>query len=108
MSERPRQILVGIRLVEALREVLQGIINYMKTNHRNWQLQCVDAGEFEQNLGERDFDGVITHISRRYRQRIGRVRRSGAPTVNMLMDMHPTIPSVLTDDVAVGRAGADY
>lgn len=104
----PKRILVSIRLVEALREVLQGIASFVKTNRLNWQIQCVDADEFVNNLGQRQVDGAVTVISPRSRELIARVKRSGVPTVNMFHNIHPTIPSVLSDDQALGSLGARY
>jgi LacI family transcriptional regulator len=108
MGDRPQRILIGIRLVEALREVLQGIISYMKTHHTNWQLQCVDAEEFVRNLGNGGADGAITHVSPRLRNRTRQIRKTGVPTVDILHDATPVLPSVLSDDLAIGRVGAEY
>jgi LacI family transcriptional regulator len=108
MADRPRRILIGIRLVEALREVLQGIVSYMKTNHANWQLQCVDAEEFVHNLRRGGVDGAITHVNRRLRTRTRQIQRSGVPTVDILHNAVPVLPSVASDDQAIGRTGAEY
>jgi LacI family transcriptional regulator len=108
MPGRAKQILICIRLVEALREVLQGITSYMKTHHCHWQLQCVDADEFEQNLRHEGIAGAITVITPRLPKLLNRARRSHVPMVNMLHDVTPLLPSVVSDDVALGRAGGGY
>ena len=47
MRGRSKRILIGFRFVEALRDVLQGIISYSKAQNTNWELQGVDMEVFE-------------------------------------------------------------
>jgi LacI family transcriptional regulator len=108
MADRPRRILIGIRLVEALREVLQGIASFMRTYHANWQLRCVDTEEFAQSLLQGGADGAITHVSPRRSNCIRQIQKAGVPTVNILHNAAPVLPSVSSNDADIGRAGAEY
>jgi LacI family transcriptional regulator len=108
VPERTKRILVGFRLVEALRDVLPGIISYSKEQNTNWELQCVDLEEFEHRLGQRDVDGAIAHINPRSRKWLNRLLRSGVPIVNTLHDSAPRLACVLSDDQAIGQTGAEY
>jgi LacI family transcriptional regulator len=109
MKKRPpRRIIVGFRLVEALRDLLSGISSYAKQNQRDWQVQCVDADEFEPNLRHRSIDGALAVISPASKDILKRVGKSEAPLVNLLHDVHPHLPSVLSDDRAIGATGAQY
>lgn len=104
----PRRILVGFRLVEALGQVLSGIGAYLKQRQCNWQIHCVDADEFASNLKRGTTDGALTVISPASPRLVKAVLGSGVPVVNMLHDLHPRLPSVLSDDPATGRAAARY
>jgi LacI family transcriptional regulator len=104
----PRRILVAFRITEALRDVLTGITAFAKQNGRTWQLLCADADEFEANLKHHRADGAITSIRPRFHKQIERLCRRRTPVVNMLHDLSPRLPSVLSDDRAIGRAGAEY
>lgn len=108
MKPPAKRILVGIRLVEALRDVLQGIGEYVKDQQRNWQIHSVDADEFEHQLSTRQVDGAITVISPRWLKRIRKIQKSGVPTVSLLHDATPALPSVLSDDPGIGVAAAEY
>jgi LacI family transcriptional regulator len=94
--------------VEALRDVLPGIISYSKAQNTNWELQCVDLEEFEHRLAQRDVDGAIAHINPRSRKWLNRMVRSGVPIVNTLHDSAPRLACVLSDDQAIGQTGAEY
>ena len=85
--------------MEALRDVLSGIGRYIKQHQCHWQVRCVDADEFAQLLSPHSADAAITVISPASRDLIQRARRCGIPVVNMLHDLHPALPGVLTDDV---------
>lgn len=103
-----KYVLVAFELSEALRDVVSGITNYAKQNHRNWQVLCVNAPEFATNFGGHRCDGAITLVRRESTGLMNRLRRVPKPVVNLLGNLHPELPSVLTDDIAVGRKGADY
>src|SRR5262249_40310528 len=100
--QRARRILIGVRLAEALRDVLDGISSYVKQHHCNWIIQCVDADEFVPMLKSSSADGAIAVISPTSHGSLRRVRQSGVPTVNMFHDVHPHLPSVLSDDRSIG------
>jgi len=106
--QHPKRILVGFVLVEALRDVLQGVISYSKSQNRNWELECVDLEEFEWRLKRKDLDGAISHINPRSRKWPNRFLRSGVPVVNTLHDTSPQLASVLSDDPLIGESGAAY
>lgn len=108
VPENSKRILVGFRLVEALREVLQGIISYSKAQNTNWELQCVDLEVFERRLSERGIDGAIAHINPKTRKWMNRLVKCGVPIVNTLHDTSPRLASVLSDDLSIGQSGAEY
>ena len=103
-----RKILMAFCLPEALRDVLDGIARFAKQHARNWQVLCVEANEFERNLAHHGADGAITALRPRDVQLIRRLQRCGTPAVNLLHNLHPRLPSVLSDDQAIGKVGATY
>ena len=105
---RTRRILVAFHLPEALRDVLEGIALYIKQADCQWQVECVEARDFHAAFGRKLIDGAITALGPRSRGLIHRLRRSGTPVVNILRDLHPLLPSVLSDNRAIGREGAIY
>jgi LacI family transcriptional regulator len=102
------RILVSVRLPEALRDVLQGIADYVKGHRLRWDIVCVEADELGPRLAEHAADGAITVISPSSAPAIRRMQRAGVPVVNLLHDLHPRLPSVLSDDRALGRTAAAY
>jgi len=105
---KTEKILVAFWLSEALRDVLGGITAYAKQQGRSWQLLCVDANDLEPNLAHHRADGAIVTIHARRTELIRRLQHLRTPVVNMLHDLHPRLPSVLSDDRAIGRVGAEY
>jgi len=103
-----KKVLVAFGIPEALRDVLAGITAFAKQNGRNWRLLCVDSHDFNPNLAHHRADGAITAIRPQFGKMIMRLRRRRTPVVNMLHDLHPLLPSVLSDDQAIGRVGAEY
>jgi LacI family transcriptional regulator len=103
-----RRILLAFHLPEALRDVLQGITDYARQRQCNWQVLCVSPDEFTANFAGRRADGAITAIRADARTLVARLVRSRTPVVNLLHDLAPRLPSVLSDDMAIGRVGAEY
>jgi len=108
MTSTPRRVLVSFHIPEALRDVLFGITRFAKENHRNWQILCVNADEFSANFGPKRCDGAIVLARPSSRALVARLARSPTPVVNLLRNLHPRLPSVLSDDLAIGRAGAAH
>jgi LacI family transcriptional regulator len=106
--EPRRRILVGFRLVEALVDLLQGLNSYAKQHDRKWQFRCVDSDEFWSLCTPALADGAITVIGPGERNLPSVRRRSRVPMVNLLHDLSPQTVSVLSDDHALGRMGAQY
>jgi len=106
--QQPRRILLAFHLPEALRDVLQGVTDYAKQSRCNWHVLCVEGDEFNANFSDHRADGAIIAARASAASLIRRIRKSGTPVVNMLHNLEPRLPSVLSDDVAIGRAGADY
>jgi LacI family transcriptional regulator len=102
-----KRVLIGFSFVEALRDVLQGIISYSKAQNTNWELQCVDLEVFEHRMAEKDFDGAIAHINLESRKWLPRLLKSRMPIVNALHNTSPRLTSVLSDDAAIGQIGAE-
>ena len=107
-ADRPRRILVGFRVVEALGQVLQGVRAYLKEHDRRWEVRCVDAEEFSRLLPRGGVDGAISTIPCSRADLLGEVAAAKIPAVNMLHDCHAVLPSVLTDEAALGRAAAEH
>jgi LacI family transcriptional regulator len=105
-SGRPRRILVGFRVVEALSQVLQGIGHYVRERGRRWEVRCVDAEEFSRILRGGALDGAITTIPPSREDLLAEVKGSHVPVVNMMHDCQKLMPSVLSDEAALGRAAA--
>jgi LacI family transcriptional regulator len=103
-----KKVLVAFSIPEALRDVLNGMTAFAKQNLCNWQMLCVDLHDLTPNLAHHRADGAITVIRPQSAELIRQVRRRGTPVVNMVHDLHPRLPSVLSDDRAIGRAGAQY
>ena len=106
--DRPRRILIGFRVVEALSQVLQGIGTYIKQHGRRWEVRCVDTEEFSRLLQRGGLDGAITTIPPGRADLLSEVTTAGIPAVNMLHDCQSVMPSVLTDEGAIGRAAAQH
>lgn len=109
---RPRnellEIVVSFGVGEALADVLRGVVGYVKQQRLNWQIHCADADEFAQRIHRRAPDGAFTRIRPDQLDVIDAVRRSKLPIVNLLHNLEPAIPSVLSDDEAIGRSAAEY
>jgi LacI family transcriptional regulator len=104
----PPRILVGFRLVEALRDFLDGIGAYLRANELEWQIQCVDAEQFATLLKPSSADGAIAVVGTKAREQIRRLRRSKIPAINLLQDLSPAIPSIMSDDDGIGSAAAAH
>lgn len=105
---QPRRILVAFHLPEALRDVLLGITRYAKEHRRNWQILCVNANEFAANFSGHRADGAIVQVRPDSQSLVRSLRRSPTPVVNLLRDLGPGIPSVLSDNHQIGADGAAY
>lgn len=53
-------------------------------------------------------DGAITGLGTRSRAFLNRLRRSPIPVVNVVRDVYLALPSVVSDNRAIGRVGAEY
>src|SRR4029079_18457312 len=104
--DRPRRILIGFRVVEALSQVLHGVSTYIKQHGRRWDVRCVDAEEFSRLLQRDGVDGAITTIPAARADLLAEVAAAKVPVVNMLHDCQSVLPSVLTDEPAIGRMAA--
>src|SRR4029079_5554105 len=97
-AHRPKRILIGFQFVEALRDVLQGIINYSKAQNTNWELQGVDLEVFVHRILEKDIDDAIAHINPEESSKwLNRLVKSKVSIVNTLHDASPRLSSVLSD-----------
>ncbi len=103
-----RRILLAFHLPQALRDLLEGISDYVKHSGKSWQVECVEPRDFYAAFRRRLVHGAITALGPRSRGIIHRLSLSPTPVVNVLRDLHPQLPSVLSDNRAIGRAGAQY
>ena len=107
-ADRPRRILIGFRVVEALSQVLHGIGAYIKEHGRRWEVRCVDAEEFSRLLERGALDGAISTIPSSRGDLLAEVTAAKFPVVNMMHDCQSVLPSVLTDESLLGRAAAKH
>ena len=106
--DQTRRILVGFGVVEALSQVLQGISAYIKEHGNRWEVRCVDAEEFSRLLPRGTLDGAISTIPSNRVDLLAEVAAATFPVVNMLHDCQSVLPSVLTDESALGYAAAKH
>jgi len=104
----PPRILIGCRLVEALSDVLKGIGAYLQANQLSWHIQCVDADQFSLMLDPAAVQGAISVIGKNARRQVTQLIESKVPAVNLLQDLSPDIPSIASDDGAIGQAAATH
>jgi LacI family transcriptional regulator len=104
----PKRVLVAFHIPEALRDVLSGVTAYAREQRQNWQILCVNPGEFSANFAGHRCDGAIVQTRIEERSFYQRLCRSKTPVVNLLRNLTPRIPSVLSDDREIGRNGANY
>ncbi len=103
-----KRIIVAFRIPEALRDVLSGVTDYAKQAGLRWQVRCVDPDELEPALSKHRADGAITVVTPSATGMIRRLRGYRIPIVNTIHDLAPQIPSVLSDDRAIGAVAAQY
>src|SRR4051812_29103346 len=108
VSRTPLRILLGFRVVEALRDVLEGVGRFVKERQLPWQIHCVDADEFVSTLQPSTTDGAINVITPDSRKLLAKLSKTGVPIVNMLHEVQPVLPSVLSDERAIGRVAGEY
>jgi LacI family transcriptional regulator len=101
-----RRIAVIVNNVEGYaRGVLRGVMPFAFS--RGWDCTVVGIGLTQPSDNPVGFDGIIVQIGSL--KDVGKFRRTGVPVVNVSSSMKvETMPSVVCDDEAVGRLGADY
>jgi LacI family transcriptional regulator len=104
-----RRILVAFHLPEALHDLLEGVSRFVRDSQKNWQVFLCSTGQDFRAAFQRSYaDGAITGIGTRSRALITYLRRTRTPAVNVVRDLTPVLPSVLSDNRALGAAGARY
>lgn len=103
-----KRVVVAFHIPEALRDVLGGVTRYAREARRDWQILCVNADEFAANFNGHRCHGAIVMVRPEATAAVRQLSRSRTPVVNLLRDLTPALPSVLSDDPAIGRAGALY
>ncbi len=107
--EKGRQIVLAFQLPEALPGVLEGISRYVRERHRNWRvLLCVPTQNFRSAFHGRFADGAITGLGPRSGQILSSLLRKQVPVVNVIRNLLPRVPSVISDNHAIGRRAAEY
>jgi len=101
-----RQVAVILNNVEGYaRGVLRGVMPFAFS--RGWKCSVLGVGLAESSDNLRRCDGVIMQAGPK--QAVGVHRHAGRPLVNVSSSMpFDAVPSVVCDDRAVGRLGADY
>lgn len=104
---RPVHVLVCFNVPEALRDLLQGLISYVRDQNRDWRLRCTNSlDEFFRLLKEIPTDGALTAMDRSEQARISAAGEAGLPVVNIVHDCHPLLPSVVSNERSTGRLAA--
>jgi LacI family transcriptional regulator len=101
------QIIVESSYGSIWRELMDGISFYVRERRKPWQLHCVTTEEIPAALGRRPA-GLMCILRGAQNDLLAAVARSRIPAVNMLRNLHPAVPSVLSDHHAIGVAAADY
>jgi LacI family transcriptional regulator len=102
-----RRVLVESSYGSIWRELMEGISFYVRAQHVAWQIHCITTPEIVTGL-DRDADGLLCIIPNSRADLVAAVKRSQTPAVNMLRDITPVLPSVLSDNEAVGERAAEY
>ncbi|HEY4328324.1 MAG TPA: substrate-binding domain-containing protein [Phycisphaerae bacterium] len=104
-----KRILLAFQLPEALPAVLEGVTNYVRRGQRPWQvLLCPTDADFRAAFVRGFADGAVISVGTRSRALLDRLRTSSIPVVNVIRDVLPALPSVVSDNHAIGREGAAY
>ncbi|MEM8875200.1 MAG: substrate-binding domain-containing protein [Planctomycetota bacterium] len=105
MSDTPPRIGVLVNNVGGYsRGVIRGIASFATA--RGWECRTQDVNATDLPLARRKYDGLIIQAGVADLQRL--ISRVRGPVVNVSSAMQASpVPSVVTDDVAVGRIGAD-
>jgi LacI family transcriptional regulator len=102
-----KRILIDSSFAFIMRELMEGVTLYIRERPVPWQIYYASVEEFLPALASKP-DGALTVLSRPRESQIKAVKRSRIPTVNVLRNLAPDVPSVASDHVGVGAAAADY
>ena len=108
IDSRQRPIRVGIIVNNVggySRGVIRGIASFAFARAWDCRVEGVNATSIERRLG--DFDGLIVQAATDAQAAL--LQRSSIPSVNVSSALGlREVPSVVSDDIAVGRMGADH
>jgi LacI family transcriptional regulator len=101
-----RRVAVIVNSVEGYaRGVLRGVMPFAFS--RDWQCNVVGVGLSNVSDNPSDFDGIIVQIGSE--KEVDKFGSAGVAVVNVSSSMQvDSMPSVVCDDIAVGRLGAEY
>ncbi len=102
-----RRVLVESSYGSIWREIMEGISFYVRSLRDPWQVHCVTTPEIPDGIANSP-DGLLCILTRRQTEMLDCVQRSPVVAVNMLRDLTPDLPSVLSDHAAIGRRAAEY
>lgn len=102
-----RRILVESSYGTVWRDLLEGISLFVQAQAAPWQLHYANTADLLPAI-TRDVDGVLCLIMPAQTDLVASLRRVRPPVVNMVRNLAPHIPSVLTDHALTGERAADY
>jgi LacI family transcriptional regulator len=102
-----QQIVVESSYGSIWREIMEGIIWFARDRRLAWKINCVTTPELAGTLKLKP-DGVICLLRQVQRKLIRQLIASRVPAVNLLRDIHPQVPSVMSNNELIGERAADY
>ena len=102
-----QQIVVESSYGSIWREIMEGIIWFARDRRLAWKVNCVTTQELGATLKLRP-GGAICLLRQAQRGLVRQLVASRVPAVNMLREIHPKIPSVMSNNELIGERAADY
>lgn len=115
-----RRILFESTYQGVWQQLLEGLTAYVRERQADWELHCLTLGEFLEELG-RGPDGAVCVLNPETPKAVEHVLRAaqgrgrgggrgggGVPVVNMFRFAHAGVPTVMSDNEAIGERAAAY
>ncbi|MGA2232958.1 MAG: substrate-binding domain-containing protein [Tepidisphaeraceae bacterium] len=102
-----QQIVVESSYGSIWREIMEGIIWFARDRRLAWKINCVTTPELAGTLKLKP-DGVICLLRQVQRKLVRQLVASRIPAVNLLREIHPGVPSVMSNNELIGERAADY
>jgi len=102
-----KQIVVESSYGSIWREIIEGITWFARDQRLAWQINCVTTPELARVIAFQPH-GVICLLRHAQRGLIRQLAASRIPAVNVLREIHPGIPCVMSNNELIGERAADY